>query len=188
MRHLGLPCMLTLGCLLLLSASPLIARELPAAGDQIEDVLGFALPAPADPKLRTYLQIGPEDQEFALGDLSAPYRLVEIVGVYCPVCHTQAPDMLRLFQRIQRDPELSAQLAVVFVAAGATPMEAEHLQGAWRFPFPIVQDESYVLHKMLGEPETPFTFLVNQEGAVLYAHLGKVDVDGVFRMLRELIL
>lgn len=188
MRHLGVQCVFTIGCLLLLLASPLSAGELPTVGDRLEDVLTFSLPAPNDSNLRDYLQLHSEDKEFALGDLQAPYRLVEIVGVYCPVCHTQAPDLLRLFQRIQRDPELSARLAVVFVAAGATSMEVDHLQGAWRFPFPIVRDESYELHKMLGEPDTPFTFLVNAEGSVLYTHLGKVDVDEVFRMLRELIL
>lgn len=155
-------------------------------GEQHPEILTFAFPVPDVPDHRAYLEPGEDQATVTLADIKKDFFLIEIVGVYCPVCHNQAPDTLRLYQRIQRDTTLAGKLAMVSVAAGATSMEIEHLHRTWRFPFPIFQDEDYTLHKLIGEPDTPYTLILNRDGTILYAHLGRTDTNSLFNTLKQL--
>ena len=157
-----------------------------AVGERHPEILAFAFPVPEVSDHRAYLELGDDLASVALADMEKDYFLVEIVGVYCPVCHNQAPDILRLYQRIQRDTELAGKVAVVAVAAGATPMELEHLHRTWRFPFPIFQDGDYALHKLIGEPDTPYTLLLDRDGSILYTHLGRSDTNSLYNTLKQL--
>ncbi|WP_045220627.1 peroxiredoxin family protein [Desulfonatronum thioautotrophicum] len=158
----------------------------PSVGERQPEILAFAFPAPTISEHRSYLGIGEDQERIALQELEKDYFLLEIVGAYCPVCHNQAPDMLRLFQRIRRDAALSDKVGMFAVAAGATAMEVEHLHRTWRFPFPILQDADYDLHKIIGEPDTPFTMVVGKDGSILYAHLGRIDPEHLFAQLKQL--
>ncbi|PTN37016.1 TlpA disulfide reductase family protein [Desulfonatronum sp. SC1] len=169
----------------------LLAGQVSAAGplgvgERHPEILAFVFPAPEVPDHRVYLELGEDQASVALADMEKDFFLIEIVGVYCPVCHNQAPDILRLYQRIQRDAELAGKLAMVAVAAGATPMEIEHLHRTWRFPFPIFQDGDYILHKLIGEPDTPYTLLLDREGSILYTHLGRSDTSSLYNTLKQL--
>ena len=155
-------------------------------GERHPEILAFAFPAPEVSDHRAYLRLEEGQGSVALADIEKNFFLIEIVGVYCPVCHTQAPDMVRLYQRIRRDAGLADKVAMVAVAVGATPMEVAHLHRTWRFPFPILQDGDYALHKLIGEPDTPYTFILDRDGAVLYTHLGRTDIDSLFNRLKQL--
>ena len=163
-----------------------LAGNPPGVGDRHPEILTFGFPAPVIPEHQSYLGIDGTRNEVALHELEKAYYLIEIVGVYCPVCHNQAPDMLRLYQRIRRDAALSDKIGMFAVASGATSMEVEHLHRTWRFPFPILKDGDYNLHKMIGEPDTPFTVIVDREGTILYAHLGRIDPDELLNQLKQL--
>ncbi len=178
---------LGIGCLFfILTVTQTIAKKLPDVGETVEAAVTFTFPAPGVDEHRTYLNLAVDQDGIALQNLDKTYILIEIVGAYCPICHTQAPDMVRLFHRIQRDAVLSEKVGMVAVAAGGTPMEVEHLNRSWRFPFPILRDGDYSLHKLLGEPDTPFTFLVDREGYVHYAHLGRIDPNTLFDQIKKL--
>ncbi|SMP43097.1 Redoxin [Desulfonatronum zhilinae] len=155
-------------------------------GERHPEILAFTFPAPEVPDHRIYLSLEEEQDSLALADMERDLFLIEIVGVYCPICHNQAPDILRLYQRVQRDAEMAGKVAMVAVAVGATPMEIAHLHRTWRFPFPILQDGDYALHKLIGEPDTPYTFILDRDGSVLYTHLGRTDIDSLFNRLKQL--
>ncbi|TVQ97474.1 MAG: TlpA family protein disulfide reductase [Desulfovibrionales bacterium] len=171
---------------LILLAVSTSADTPPIVGERQPEILAFVFPAPTITEHRTYLGLEENQERIALHELEKDYYVLEIVGVYCPVCHNQAPDMLRLFQRIRRDAVLSDKIGMFAVAAGATLMEVEHLHRTWRFPFPILQDADYELHKVIGEPDTPFTMVVSRDGSILYAHLGRIDPEHLFAQLKQL--
>lgn len=186
MHRLAGRCSILLWLSVTLLAGQVFADGPLEVGDRYPGILTFAFPVPEVADHRVYLELGEDQANVALMDMEKDFFLIEIVGVYCPVCHTQAPDILRLYQRIQRDAKLSAKLGMVAVAAGATPMEIEHLHRTWRFPFPILQDGDYALHKLIGEPDTPYTLLLDREGTILYSHLGRTDTTTLFDRLRQL--
>jgi hypothetical protein len=73
------------------------------------------------------------------------------------------------------------------IAIGATTTEVEHLRKSGSYEYPIVQDERFTVHKLLGEPRTPFTMLIGKDGKVLYTHLGVIeDTDAFFQVIQDL--
>ncbi len=73
------------------------------------------------------------------------------------------------------------------IAAGATPMEVAYLIKEAQIPYPVIQDETFDLHKRLGEPRTPFNIVTNRAGNVLWTHLGIIeDMNALFVTLETL--
>lgn len=176
-----MPKPLLLSCLLLAAALLGPARTAPAAdlpkpGDRLP---ALALAAPDNPAHRAWLGIG-NRPAFGVADVAADLVLIEIVGVYCPVCFEQAPTLRKLHARLNRDAALQGRVRMVAVAAGATPEELESARKQHKADYPLVADPDFANHKLLGEPKTPFTLLVRRDGTVAMAHLGKIEDESAF--------
>ena len=144
----------------------------------------FQLPAPASENDQQYLGVKPP--AFQPEDVSCQVLLVEILGVYCPLCYQQAPLFNKLYGRIQKK-NLGDKVKMLGVAIGATTTEVEHLRTSGSYEYPIVRDENFSVHKLLGEPRTPFTMLVGKDGTVLHTHLGVIeDIDAFFQLIQDL--
>ena len=112
--------------------------------------------------------------------------LLEVIGVYCPVCYRQAPIFNNLYNRIEKS-SLKGKVKMLALAAGGNPMEIQSLNEQKQYSFPIAPDPSFEVHKLLGEPRTPFTLLLSPEGKVLYAHMGIIeDLDAFWKTITEL--
>ncbi|MGE4299304.1 MAG: peroxiredoxin family protein [Desulfovibrionaceae bacterium] len=148
---------------------------------------GLALSAPLGPDDAGYLGIGP-DASFTLSDVKAPYLIVEVLGLYCPLCHTQAPLFDKFFTRLTTDPAMSSKVKMLGMAAGATKEEMAYLLESGVYKYPIAWDPDYVAHKALGEPKTPYTMLLDANGKVLYDHLGVIeDVNAFYGEIAKLV-
>jgi peroxiredoxin len=154
------------------------AAEPPKAGDVLA---AFEMPPPADAAEAEYLGVS-QGKSFSFKDVGAPFLLIEVIGVYCPICFKQAPLMDKLFKKIQADPGLSQKVRMLGLATGATPQELAYLKKQKLYAFPVVNDPDYAAHKSIGEPKTPFTMLVDKNGKVLLTHLGLIDdLNAFFR-------
>ncbi|MCU0579689.1 MAG: redoxin domain-containing protein, partial [Desulfobacterota bacterium] len=138
--------------LLLWGFQPLAAKVpvLPAAGGTLPKL---SLETPPDEPDKKYLGLG-RGGRFSLQQVDGHLLLLEIIGVYCPQCHKQAPGFNRLFQRIQKDPRLKAKVKFLAVAAGGTATEIAYLRREFSIPFPVISDARFEIHKQLGEPRT----------------------------------
>ncbi len=144
------------------------------------------LDAPAIAKDRDYLGI-PGKKQFKLADVKADLIMLEVIGVYCPQCHKQRPHINRLFHRVQKDAGLAGKIKFIGIAAGATSMEVAYLVKETNIPYPIVTDEKFATHHLLGSPRTPFNVVVTRQGRVLWAHLGIIeDMNGFLATLEQL--
>jgi peroxiredoxin len=158
------------------------AAGLPQKGGALPS---FQLPVPASENDQRYL--GVNGPTFQLKEVQCQVLLVEILGAYCPLCYQQAPLFSKLFGRLNKR-NLGDRVKMLGVAIGATPMEVEQLRKNGSYEFPVVQDESFAVHKLLGEPRTPFTLLIDKDGRVLYAHLGVIeDVDAFYLVIQDLV-
>lgn len=155
----------------------------PDVGHQLPEL---TLQVPAAAQDQAYLGVS-SVPIFKLADVSADALLVEIMGVYCPHCHEQAPLFSALYARLQRR-ELKDKVKMIAVAVGATVAEADLVRNQWGIKHPVVPDEKFEIHKLLGEPRTPFTMIVNRDGQVLYAHEGVIkDMDGFYQLIKNLV-
>lgn len=178
--RLALP---TLAALLLLAAgTPATAAELPEEGDTLPELVFLAPDLQED---ADYLGLAAAET-FTLADAAYDVLLLEIVGVYCPFCHEQTPLFNDLAKRIER-AGLDQQIKMAAVASGATEAEIAYLRDYSGYAYPLLRDQDYSLHKQLGEPQTPFTMIVDRQGTVLYVHMGVIeDIDDLFNRIKEL--
>jgi len=147
---------------------------------------GLSFNTPLKQADRAALGLG-EGPTFRLSDLKAGLVLLEVVGVYCPQCHVQAPLFAKLHARLSQNPELKDKVVMLGMAAGATKEEMEYLGDSGVYPYPVAWDPDFVAHKALGEPKTPFTMLLDAKGKVLYAHLGIIeDMDAFHAQIVKL--
>jgi hypothetical protein len=140
------------------------------------------------PSLETDVSyLGLKGSTFQLKDIGCQVLAIEIIGVYCSRCYQQAPLFNKLFARLNRKG-MGNKVKMLAIAAGGTANEVEHLRKTGSYEFPVVSDETYTVHKLMGEPRTPFTLLVDSEGKVLFAHLGIIeDVDTFYQQILELV-
>ena len=147
----------------------------------------LTLESPAAREESRYLGIS-HGKKFSLAQVDSRLVLIEIIGVYCPVCHTQAPLFNQLFKRIQKDSPLASKVKMLGIAVGATPMEVTFLKQELSISFPIIKDPNFIIHKILGEPKTPLTMIVNKDGKLVFVHQGAVeDLDGFLVLIKKLI-
>lgn len=148
---------------------------------------GMNLEAPLDPAGRKGLGLDDAMDRFSLSDLKADLVLMEVIGVYCPQCYKQAPGFNQLHDRLNRGKN-RGRVAMFALAAGGTGPEIEQLIQSGQYRFPIVGDARYEIHKLLGEPKTPFTIICRPDGSVLYTHLGVIsDIDGFYIRIKEFL-
>lgn len=153
---------------------------------QGENLPEMSLSAPDSKKDKTYLGINGKSL-FSIKDIDAQLIVLEIMGVYCPVCYKQRPNINRLFHRINKNADLSGKVKFLAIAAGGTPMEVAYYLKESKTPYPVLSDENFVLHKNMDEPLTPYTLVVTRDGSIVYAHLGLIaDMDAFFATLKEL--
>ena len=177
-RHTGV--LAALGLILLLAA-PALAGTPPGEGDSLPPL---SILAPTLEQDREYLGLA-DAETFSPGDLACDLLILEVVGVYCPFCHKQAPLFNDLHKRLRR-AKLDGRIKIMAVASGATPEEIEYLREHSQYRFPVLRDQDYSLHSQLGEPKTPFTLVVDAQGRVLYVKTGVIeDIDAFFTWLKQ---
>ncbi|UCD78966.1 MAG: TlpA family protein disulfide reductase [Desulfobacterales bacterium] len=155
---------------------------LPQKGDTLPSL---ELEAPSSDKDRAYLGI--TGQTFRLGDIRCRLLLFEVIGIYCPQCYRQAPLFNTLFSRIEKG-KLQGRIKMLALAAGGNVAEIQYLLAQRPYSFPIVPDPAFEAHKLLGEPRTPFTLLVDPQGKVLHTHKGVVeDIDAFLKLMTDLV-
>jgi peroxiredoxin len=172
-------CLACLACLIGTAS----AAGLPAEGDRLPD---FSMDSPGDPASAAELGVA-ADAPFSLAQLQSELVLLEVIGVYCPQCHRQLPGFNSLAAKLNR-AGLKGRVAMLGLAAGGTPQETAYLRAKGGYAYPVTPDPDYRVHKILGEPLTPYTLLVDKTGVVRFAHLGVIeDVDALFARIRDLL-
>ena len=172
--------------ILILSFNPVsaISGTIPTVDSYLPE---FRIEVPSSEKERVYLELSVVDT-FSMNQLSCQFVLIEIVGVYCPQCHTQMPLFNNLFYRIKKDLNIYKKIKMVAIAVGANPTEKAYFKKEYNIPYPVINDPKFKIHKLLGEPRTPFTMIVTRDQKVVFAHLGVIkNIDNFLLRIRKLI-
>ena len=161
-----------------------LAANPPAVGTDLPE---FQLETPKSEEERAYLGLK-ANPSFSITQLKGELVLIEIIGVYCPRCHRQHPLFNKLFYRIKKNTEMFDKIKMLGIAVGANPVEVDYLKKEYRIPYPVIVDPEFDIHKVLGEPRTPFTMLVTKEKKVVFTHLGVIeDIDSFFLQMKALL-
>ena len=145
----------------------------------------FTLNIDDDSSTQNYLGLK-NKKSFSISHIQAKLILVEVLSLYCPVCHKQAPIANKIYKYIQQNPELSKDIKVIGIAAGNNQREVGVFRETFRIPFPLFPDPDFVVHKKLGEPRTPTTILTTKNGKMLSVRHGVIeDIEGFVLKIKK---
>jgi hypothetical protein len=158
------------------------SQGVPQKGEKLP---AFILKTPAAEKDQHYLGIGPSPT-FSFEDINTKLVMIETVGVYCPQCHIQLPKINNMFRIIAKDPALKEQFKIMAIAVGANPTEVAYLKKQLKIAYPVITDPQFEVHKVLGEPRTPFNMIVRHDRKILFTHLGSLtNTDTLLNQIRS---
>ncbi|MDP2753370.1 MAG: TlpA disulfide reductase family protein [Nitrospirota bacterium] len=116
---------------------------------------------------------------FKLSQINAQIVIIEIFSMYCPYCQKEAPNVNELYQLINSNPYLKDKIKIIGIGAGNTPFEVEVFKKQYNVPFLLFPDESFSVHKSVGNVRTPYFFVIkiNADGSnkIIYSKAGSIQ-------------
>jgi peroxiredoxin len=156
--------------------------KLDARAGQVTPTKGDLFPAislnvPEKESAREYLGLTGKGS-FGISQIKADLVMIEIFSMYCPYCQKEAPLVNDLYRIISEEPDLKDKIKIIGIGAGNTPFEVNVFRNKYDIRFPLFSDESFVIHKAVGEVRTPY-FFVLKTGAdgsdrVIYSKVGTI--------------
>jgi thiol-disulfide isomerase/thioredoxin len=149
----GIICWLTAVALfvLIFPAGLAAAQSPPKMGGLLPEI---NLPVPADTTLRDYLGL-PSEGRFQVPQIKAEVVIIEVFSMYCPHCQKEAPEVNRLYQLIESNPDLKGRIKLIGLGAGNSLFEVEVFRKTYDILFPLFADGDFSIHRVLGEVRTP---------------------------------
>jgi thiol-disulfide isomerase/thioredoxin len=145
----------------------------PVKGDVLPEI---KIPVPENATDRSYLGLE-SGGFFKIPQIKAKVVIIEIFSMYCPHCQKEAPEINRLYNIIDGNPDLKDKIKLIGIGAGNSPFEVEVFKKKYNVPFPLFPDEDFSIHKCIGEVRTPYFLAVriNNDGThrVFYSKLGE---------------
>ncbi len=157
----------------------------PPVGGPLPD---FTLAVPKDGAERAYLGLAGSGS-FRLPQVSAQAVVVEIFSMYCPYCQKEAPNVNRLYERIEGDPALKGKIMVIGIGAGNSSFEVNLFKKKYAIPFPLFPDAEFVIHKLVGQVRTPcfITVKLQPQGPAQVVHTRLGGFEAVEPFVAEIV-
>lgn len=142
------------------------------------------LPMPGNSGYLKYLGLRSFGKTFRIGQIKAKIAIIQIYSMYCPYCQAEAPNVNRLYELIENNPAFKDKIKIIGIGAGNTPFEIETYKKKYAIAFPLIPDEDFNIHKIVGEVRTPYFIAVkiNAGGRteVIYSRLGALENNNLF--------
>jgi peroxiredoxin len=142
------------------------------------------LAKPKDAADLQYLGLSSGVSAFKINQIKAKAVIIEIFSMYCPYCQGEAPNINKLYQQIESNPAIRGQIKILGIGAGNSLFETNIFKKKYAIKFPLIPDEDFKLHKILGETRTPYFIVVKLAGSnppeVIYSKLGALESVDLF--------
>ena len=131
-----------------------------------------------------YLGLSSGGKTFKVGQIKAHVAIIQIYSMYCPYCQAEAPNVNRLYKLIESNPALKDKVKIIGVGAGNTSFEIGTYKRKYTVAFPLIPDEDFKIHKIVGEVRTPYFIAVKITAGgrteVIYSRLGALENIDLF--------
>ncbi|MEW6584532.1 MAG: TlpA disulfide reductase family protein [Nitrospirota bacterium] len=116
---------------------------------------------------------------FRLSQIKADIIIIEVFSMYCPYCQKEAPIVNKLYDTISKRGDLRKRIKLIGIGAGNTSFEVDVFRKEYGILFPLFPDESFDVHKKVGEVRTPYFFVmkINPDGSnkLIYSRVGSIQ-------------
>jgi peroxiredoxin len=126
-----------------------------------------------------YLGLNSGGKTFKVNQIKAKIVIMQIYSMYCPYCQAEAPNVNRLYRLIENNPTLKNKVKIIGIGAGNTLFEVGTYKRKYTVAFPLIPDEDFTIHKIMGEVRTPYFIAVkitaDGRNEVIYSRLGALE-------------
>lgn len=137
----------------------------------------ITLPIPDNAVEKDYLGLEGKDS-FTVTRIKADLVILEIFSMYCPYCQREAPIVNELYRIINQRKDLKDKIKIIGVGAGNNRFEVDVFRNRYNIQFPLFSDESFFVHKALGEVRTPYFIVIkmnaNGSNRIIYSNVGSI--------------
>jgi len=158
--------------LILASMATAAPTQPPQVGSSLPEM---KLAKPADSGDLKYLGLSGSGT-FTADQVNAQVLIIQIFSMYCPYCQKDAPNVNRFFGLIENNPRLKGKIKILGIGVGNTQFEVNTFKKKYKVEFPLIPDNDFIIHKIVGEVRTPYFMVVKLTGAkkleVVYSRLG----------------
>lgn len=130
-----------------------------------------------------YLGLADGTSSFRFSDVKAEYLLINVYSLYCSPCQRDAQAFNEMYEKT-RAMGLDGRIKFIGLAAGNTIREMEFWRKRYDVQFPLIPDEDYELHSLLGNVGTPFFVLARVVGPgnleILFSREGAFEDEDAF--------
>ncbi len=162
------------------SVSKIYATNTPVKGESLPEI---SLPVPKNKEEKKYLGIKEKDF-FKISKIDADIVVLEIFSMYCPYCQKEAPLVNELYDLINKNDLIKDKIKIIGIGAGNTEFEVDVFKDEYNVPFPLFPDESFSVHKCIGEVRTPYFFVykIKADGStkIIYSKVGTIEDPEIF--------
>ncbi len=183
-RYLLLPALYVFSCL--------VIALFPAKSYEAEPVSSgmllpqFTLTGPIPTDAQRYLGLK-NPEPFSLSQIASRLIFVELFSVLCRDCQREAPNINKLYNYIQKDPELEKGVKLIGIGMRCDYKQLQVYKTSFNVKFPLFPDSDNAIFDKLGDPKVPFFMVINNSRKVLMTHSGPIkDLDELFRQIKKI--
>ncbi|MBF0209329.1 MAG: redoxin domain-containing protein [Desulfamplus sp.] len=119
-----------------------------------DGLIGANLQLPDNDFYKSYLKI--TGKSFTISDIAADIVIVQIFSMYCPHCQKDAPNMNSFFNLLKNSESYKDRIKLIGIGAGNSAFEVDFFRKTYLVEFPLLDDQDFKIHKLLGEVRTPY--------------------------------
>ncbi|GAB5490581.1 MAG: hypothetical protein Phog2KO_07960 [Phototrophicaceae bacterium] len=118
----------------------------------------------------------------SLSDLQGQVVLVNFWGTWCGPCIREMPDLQEVY-----DANVDNGFTILALATrGDTEADVIEFRDEYELTFPLIVDEGDIITDNYGIVNRPSTFIIDQEGVIVFRHFGPVVESQITELLAEL--
>lgn len=172
--------LIVMSCLILFVQSIHAGDRTPLKGEAFPQII---LSVPERAPEKDYLGLTGKGI-FKVSQIKAELIILEIFSIYCPYCQREAPNVNELYQIINKRADLKDKIKIIGVGAGNTPFEVDVFRNQYNIQFLLFSDESFTVHKAVGEVRTPYFFVIKNKAdgtnKLIYSKVGSIQDPNQF--------
>lgn len=121
-------------------------------------------------------------ETLSLSDLEGQIVLVNFWGTWCGPCIREMPDL----QEVYEENADSGFTVLALATRGDTEADVIEFRDEYSLTFPLIVDEGDVVNDEYGIVNRPSTFIIDQNGVIVFRHFGPVVASQITEIVDSL--
>lgn len=123
-----------------------------------------------------------DDESVSLESLRGQIVLVNFWGTWCPPCIREMPELQTVYEQYADSFTILA-----LATRGDTQEDVIEFREEHELTFPLIVDEGDVINDQYGIVNRPSTFILDQNGVIVFRHFGPVVESQLMEVLESLM-